>query len=157
MATLPLTLYQLQIQVAQIRQRDPEAQVIGIRATGGWQGPEIVAVDDCCYAIVQANTVLEVREALQAAEERQEPMILLTRLEQTDLGYDVVARLARSRLFHLDVWESVRALFKSQGDRSHPPGAVYRPGPVGVCASRRLPACASQCARRWHYLAGPIP
>jgi len=114
MATLLLTLYQLQMQVAQIRQRDPEAQVIGIRATGGWQSPEIVAVDDCCYAVVQANTVLEVREALQAAEERQAPMILLTRLEQTDLGYDVVARLARSRLFHLDVWESVRALFKAR-------------------------------------------
>ena len=114
MAALPLTPYQLQMQVAQIRQRDPEAQVIGIRATGGWQGPETLALDDCCYAVVQANTVLEVREALQAAEERQEPMVLLTRLEQTDLGYDVVARLARSRLFHLDVWERVRALFKAR-------------------------------------------
>src|SRR5437763_1159654 len=102
------------MQVAQIRQRDPEAQVIGIRATGNWQGPETLTLDDCCYTVVQANTVLEVREALQTAEERPEPTVLLTRLEQTDLGYDVVARLARSRLFHLDVWESVRALFKAK-------------------------------------------
>jgi len=113
-ATLPLTPYQLQMQVAQIRLRAPEAQVIGIRTTGNWQGPETLALDDCCYAVVQANTVLEVREALQTAEERQEPIVLLTSLAQADLGYDVVARLARSRLFHLDVWESVRALFKAR-------------------------------------------
>lgn len=114
MAALPLTPYQLQMQVAQIRQRDPDAQVIGIRTTGSWQGPATMVIDDCCYAVIQANTVLEVREALQAAEERQEPTVLLTRLEQADLGYDVVARLARSRLFHLDIWESVRALFKAR-------------------------------------------
>ena len=113
MATLPLTPSQLQMQVAQIRQRDPEAQVIGIRTTGSWQGPETLALDDCCYTVVQANTVLEVREALQTAE-APEPTVLLTRLEQAELGYDVVARLARSRLFHLDVWESVRALFKAR-------------------------------------------
>lgn len=116
MATLPLTPSQLQMQVAQIRprERDPEAQVIGIHTTGSWQGPETLVLDDCCYTVVQANTVLEVREALQTVEERQGLTILLTRLEQADLGYDVVARLARSRLFPLDVWEGVRALFKAR-------------------------------------------
>ena len=46
-------------------------------------------------------------------------IILLTKLQQGDLGNDVVARLARSRLFPIDHWASLCALFKAKElDRS---------------------------------------
>ena len=46
-------------------------------------------------------------------------IILLTKLQQGDLGNDVVARLARSRLFAIDHWASLCALFKAKElDRS---------------------------------------
>ena len=46
-------------------------------------------------------------------------IILLTQLQQADLGHDVVARLARSRLFAIDHWASLCALFRAKElDRS---------------------------------------
>ena len=40
-------------------------------------------------------------------------------MQQADLGHDVVARLARSRLFAIDHWASLCALFKAKElDRS---------------------------------------
>ena len=64
--------------------------------------------------MVRADTVLEVREALADAETLARPTVVLTRLEQGELGQDVVARLARGKLFPIEIWEGVKALFKKK-------------------------------------------
>src|SRR5207302_7824133 len=93
-----------------------------------------------------ARTVLEFREALDRAETLDRPTVILTPLEQDRLGQDVVARLARARLFAIDLWESVKGLFKARQldpsirDRClaqallvHVPGEGYCPTvPAGV-------------------------
>ena len=69
--------------------------------------------------VVRADTVFRIREALRDAERSKDRIILLTSLQQADLGHDVVARLARSRLFAIDHWASLCALFKAKElDRS---------------------------------------
>jgi len=63
--------------------------------------------------------VFQVREALLSAESQNRRIILLTKLQYTDLGQDVVARLARCRLFPIDDWASLCALFRAKElDRS---------------------------------------
>ena len=42
----------------------------------------------------------------------------MTKLQQGDLGHDVVARLARSRLFPINHWASLCSLVQGQGTRS---------------------------------------
>ena len=100
-------------------QRDQEALAVGLHVTASWDGPGEVEFDFGKAHVVRADTVFQVREALRDAERSKGRIILLTKLQQGDLGNDVVARLARSRLFAIDHWASLCALFKAKElDRS---------------------------------------
>ena len=69
--------------------------------------------------IVRADTVFQVREALLDAEQMQKKVVILTKLHETELGHDVRARLARSKLFPINHWASLCSLFKAKElDRS---------------------------------------
>ena len=146
MAAPPLTPHQLRFEVARVRQKDPEALVIGLHAQGRWDGDGELSLGECRLAVVRADTVLEVREALVDAEAHGRPTVVLTALEQSELGDDVVARLARSKLWPVDPWEGVKGLFKArQLDPAlretclarallehKPPDRDYDPVPAGV-------------------------
>ncbi len=100
-------------------QRDEDAPAVGLHVTTAWTGPREVEFDFGTARVVRADTVFQVREALATAERGRGRIILLTKLQQGDLGNDVVARLARSRLFPVDHWASLCALFKAKElDRS---------------------------------------
>ena len=100
-------------------QRDQEALAVGLHITTSCVGPSEVEFDFGKAQVVRADTVFRFREALRDAERDKGRVILLTKLQQADLGHDVVARLARSRLFAIDHWASLCALFKAKElDRS---------------------------------------
>lgn len=100
-------------------QRDSDALAIGLHVSSSMKGPSEVEFEFGKAKVVRADTVFEVREALLAAEREQNRLVLLTGLQQKDLGLDVVARLARSRLFAVDHWASLSSLFKAKElDRS---------------------------------------
>ena len=100
-------------------QRDLNAPAVGLHVTTGWRGPTEVEFDFGKAFVVRADTVFQVREALLSAERQNRRMILLTKLQNGDLGHDVVARLARCRLFPIDDWASLCALFRAKElDRS---------------------------------------
>jgi hypothetical protein len=150
MATFPLTAHQLRFEVERVRRKDQEngdeSLVIGFHAPGHWLGAADLDVGDCLYAVVRANSALEFREALVGAEADDRPTVVLTALEQAHLGHDVVARLARSRLWPIDPWEGVKGLFRArQLDpvlreasvarallEHRPPDRGYDPVPAGV-------------------------
>ena len=100
-------------------QRDDDAPAVGLHAAHSWAAPSEVEFDFGVARVVRADTVFQVRQALASAEQGNGRIILLTKLQQGDLGNDVVARLARSRLFPVDHWASLCALFKAKElDRS---------------------------------------
>jgi hypothetical protein len=100
-------------------QRDQDAPAVGLHVTTPWRGPAEVEFDFGKASVVRADTVFQVREELLSAERQNRRIILLTKLQQGDLGHDVVARLARSRLFPVDHWASLCALFRAKElDRS---------------------------------------
>ena len=148
MSASPLKPYQLEQEIRRVSQKesDLDALVIGVRAEDEWQGDGELSVDERRFAVVRADTVLAVREAMATAEADRRPTILLTALEQSELGHDVVARLARGKLRQIDVWESVKRLFLArQLDPalretclaralldSKPPDRDYDPVPAGV-------------------------
>lgn len=114
MPAVALTPYQLRSKVASVLQRDPEAQVIGLHATGDWRGDDELDLGERRFAVVRADTVLEVREALADAEAGNRPTVVLTRLEKAELGQDILARLDRCTLHHVDLWDGVKGLFKAR-------------------------------------------
>lgn len=93
---------------------DTDALAVGLHVSATWSGPGEVEFPFGKAQVVRADTVFQVREALRDAERSQDRIILLTRLQQADLGHDVVARLARSRLFAIDHWATLCALFKAK-------------------------------------------
>ena len=100
-------------------QRDNEAVALGLHVTSGIKCPEEVQFTFGKAKVVCADTVFQVREALLEAEQSKGRIVLLTKLHETDLGHDVVARLARSRLFPINHWASLCSLFKAKElDRS---------------------------------------
>jgi hypothetical protein len=100
-------------------QRDSDALAIGLHVSSSMKGPAEVEFEFGRAKVVRADTVFQVREALLYAEREQNRLVLLTGLQQKDLGLDVVARLARSRLFAVDHWASLSSLFKAKElDRS---------------------------------------
>ena len=120
-----LTPRHLMVMVDLIREKDPDARAIGIRSDGSWDGEDRLEVDGTSYQVVIARSVLEVREALEICEEPGHRVVIITPLTQDKLGRDVVARLARSRLLSVNVWEVVRDLFRaSQLDPAMPDKCV---------------------------------
>jgi hypothetical protein len=113
------SIQQLRSLVEDKWQRDEDALAVGLHVTNSWSGPSEVEFDFGKARVVRADTVFQVRQALSSAERSKGRIILLTKLQQGDLGNDVVARLARSRLFAVDHWASLCALFKAKElDRS---------------------------------------
>jgi hypothetical protein len=96
-------------------QTDPDAVAFGLHVSSLWRGPAEV---DCGFksaaSVMRADTVVQVREALLKAEENNQRIILLTKLQTGELGHDVVARMARSRLFSVDHVASLCGLFKAK-------------------------------------------
>ncbi len=114
-----VSIQQLRSLVEDKWQRDEDAPAVGLHVTDSWTAPSEVEFDFGTARVVRADTVFQVRQALSSAERGKGRIILLTKLQQGDLGNDVVARLARSRLFPVDHWASLCALFKAKElDRS---------------------------------------
>src|SRR6185312_4483515 len=114
MSAVPVTVHQVRSKVAWVLQKEPDALVVGLHAAGRWQGDGELDLGECKFAVVRADTVLEVREALADAETLARPTVVLTKLVQGDLGEDVVARLARGKLFPVEIWGGIKALFKAK-------------------------------------------
>ncbi|MFO7905680.1 MAG: BREX-2 system phosphatase PglZ [Planctomycetota bacterium] len=122
-----LSSQQLRSMVEDKWQRDLDAVAVGLHITPSWHSPSEVEFEFGKAEVVRADTVFEIREALRSAEKNSDRIVLLTGLQQADLGHDVVGRLARSRLFTVDHWATLCTLFKAkQLDRSICEPAIAR-------------------------------
>jgi len=114
-----LNAQQLRTIVEEKWQSDPNAIAFGLHVSSHWKGPSEVECEFGIVHVLRADTVFQIREALLEAENNKNKIILLTDLQQSELGHDVVARMARSRLFPIDHVASLCGLFKAKElDRS---------------------------------------
>lgn len=113
MTTATPTFSQIKAQVSAIRQKEPRARVIGIRAAGRWTGERMQHDGTECFRIEQCDSPLQMRLALQD-DDGLAMIILLTNLEEQDLGDDILVRLTRRRLFPIDSWQIVKTLFQAR-------------------------------------------
>lgn len=112
----PASLSEAQVRhyVAQVRDKFPNARVIGVRTRGAWSGPATLKLRDEELPIIVGRSPLQVREALLGIDQNGGVAVLLTSLDEKDLGGDVIARLARHRLYSIDPWQVVRDLFRAR-------------------------------------------
>lgn len=114
MAATSPTLSSLRAHIRSIRQKVPEARVFGISSEGRWSGPARDGVGENGLVVYQCDSPLQMRLALQEAAGQTGETVLLTRLDQTLVSDDILARLALRRLVPFRAWEIVRSLFNAK-------------------------------------------
>ena len=108
------TFSQIKAQVAAIRQKIPNARVIGIRASGRWTGERHKQDGPETYLIDQCDSPLAMRIALREPDGEGTTKVLITGLDDKNLGEDILLRLTKRRLFPIDSWQIVKSLFQAQ-------------------------------------------
>ena len=98
MTSVSPTASQILAQVAHVHKSHPDGRPIGIKSDRRWQGSENEIVGEREFRFVQCDSVLQVREALLSspAEAR---LVVVTDLEESQLGDDVLARFVKRRLY----------------------------------------------------------
>ena len=110
-----MTAAQLRAQVAAIRKRSAnEARAYAIHTDSGWTGPNSLEVEGEPHNVDLCQSDLQVREALLRSETEQRPCILLCTFQPDQLGDDVLARLAKRRIFHPQHREVLAQLFAAR-------------------------------------------
>lgn len=103
---MSLTLSQLASHAAKVLEQGGSRQALAYAWPHPWSGGESITVAGRALPLRYCQSSLEVREALTATDET--PAILLVGIPETALGQDVLARIARHRLLHVDRWQLVQ-------------------------------------------------
>ncbi len=105
---------QILARVRQLIGEHSNEKVFGLRTEPRWTGAEVRQVGAHTVRVVECPSALAMRQALLEADGRSERLVLLTDRPESDLGDDVMARLARRRLFTLDPWDTLKGLFHAR-------------------------------------------
>jgi len=105
---------QIRAQVSAVLGKMPDARVIGIKSPLTVELGDTLRLGDKELAIARSESVLEIRERLDDLAEGSAPMVLLTPVDEAELGADVVGRLARRQLFSIDPWQLVKDRFRAR-------------------------------------------
>ena len=110
---------QIAAQIDALLDRDPHTRVVALRSASRQAWPNGLTRRERHFELYWCESRLALREALDRLEQEGASegcgLVLLTPLGEQDLPADVVARLARGRLFQPQGWEIVRQLFGAQG------------------------------------------
>lgn len=108
------TTSQIRAQVATIYKKRPGDRIIGIKTGGRWEGAERELIGDREFRFVQCYSPLEVRESLIESDGGDTTLVVVTDLDERDIGFDVLARFAKRRLHPLRAWQLVVDLFQAR-------------------------------------------
>jgi hypothetical protein len=108
------TFSQIRAQVAAIRKHTGDSKVFGIQSTGRWNGATRQTFGDDTYYIVQCDSPLAMRVALQEEMTDETAKVLVTNLPMEQLSADIRVRLARRKLYPIKNWQIVKELFQAK-------------------------------------------
>ena len=95
-----------------VREKQP-ARPLGIHTPGRWTSNPVQTDGEQTYCIFQCDSPMAMRLALRETTEPNAKKVLVTSLEDRELGDDVLLRLHRRKLYSIDNWQIVRSLFQA--------------------------------------------
>ncbi|MBI4602633.1 MAG: BREX-2 system phosphatase PglZ, partial [Planctomycetes bacterium] len=109
------TFRQIQAQVRAVRSKRglEGSTVFGIQSAGRWSGKALRRDGEETYQIVQCDSPLALRLALQEPLPAGAYKVLVTGLAQEDLSADILVRITKRRLLPIRSWEIVKDLFQA--------------------------------------------
>ncbi len=112
-----LSTPQIAAQLERVLASDPSTVALAIRARSRQPWPETLNQRGRQFALRWCESSLAIREALCDVEQ-QDPatagLVVLTPLATHEIGDDIAARLARTRVFQPEGWDIVRQLFQAR-------------------------------------------
>jgi hypothetical protein len=105
---------QVATQAALILRQRPEARVIGITIPGAWLGGTTLQVNGTQCPVAFCTSVLQICEVLTSYAETSPPLVIVTPLDDGQLGLNLLVRFAGRRLYRLDRWHLVCDLFRAR-------------------------------------------
>ncbi|MEY2978199.1 MAG: hypothetical protein RLZZ435_2338 [Cyanobacteriota bacterium] len=112
MTLMTPTFSQIKAQVNAIRRKRPNTQRIVLRASGQWSQDYEEA--DLTYRVQSCPSPLAIRLALRQPLPESVIQVLITELEEKDLEEDILLRLPKQRLFPIESWQGIQALFQAR-------------------------------------------
>lgn len=106
---MSLSLSQLATHAAKALQQVAGPVTVAYAWPHGWNGSDTISVDGRLLPLRHCDSPLELREALCAPD--VESRVLLVSIPENRLGQDVLGRLFRHRLLHVDRWQLVQDAF----------------------------------------------
>ena len=114
MSTIALSEAQLRAQVKSVFDKVPEARVMGIHAPGPWSGAGAIRIGSEEVEVAFCPSALALRERLASREVTGPRLVLVTDRTEAELGIDVLARLAKRRLYRIEPWRAVLDQFRAR-------------------------------------------
>jgi hypothetical protein len=108
-----LTEGQIKAQVRAIRKAKPSATAFAIRSDSPWNGAPRLTIESVSHRVAFCRSDLELREQLRSASADNELLIALCPFNSSQLGEDVLARLARKRVHSPQQTEILKTLFQA--------------------------------------------
>ncbi len=114
MTTTAPTFSQIKAQIAAVRRKIPHARTIAIRTPERWSGEQHYQDGGEQFAIYQCDSPLAMRIALRERNDDDVTKVLVTPLEDLEVGQDILMRLQPRKIVSLDGWQIVKALFQAR-------------------------------------------
>lgn len=114
-ASVP-TFSQIRAQVAAIRKQPGfgQARVFGIQSPARYTGERRIRFGEDLFEVVQCDSELAMRVALQEHDDDVTAKVLVTRASTDQLSADVRVRLARRKVYTIKKWQIVKELFQAR-------------------------------------------
>ena len=110
---MSITFSQIKAQIAAVRRKYPDSRTVAIKVVGRWTDDPHQRDGDEQYLIRYCESPLAMRCALREGPENV-TRVLLTNLEERDIGSDVLVRLKPDRIIVMNNWEIVKSLFQAK-------------------------------------------
>ncbi len=116
MAQIAPTTTQIRAHVQRLRKNPKLSRelAVGIHSTAKWSGGDSFTVEGQPYEIAWCTGPLQVRHLLTEHDASGRGLVIVTPLDERDLGADVLARLARSRLETIRAWDMLMEQFQAK-------------------------------------------
>lgn len=111
---MSLSAPQIKAQLERVLDSDATAQAVAIRAAAKQVWPDAVNPHGKQFLLRWCESSLAIREALCDLESADSCMVVITPLSTHEIAEDILARLARARVFQPEAWDTVRSMFEAK-------------------------------------------
>ena len=106
------TAKHIRLLAARLSVKNQQGLPLAVHWQGEWNGSTVIDLGTLNLRVRQGNGPLALREAL--TEPSQEPLLILTDQQESEIAEDICVRLYRGKLHRVRDWELIKDLFSAQ-------------------------------------------